>query len=148
MSFWRLKLFYDGECPFCRRQVEWLKRRDRSGCLAIEDISALGFDPAAYGLCPNDVQRILHGIRCDGKVVRGMEAVREAYRTAGLGWLAAPTRLPVLRTLSDCLYGLFARYRAPLGRLFGQNCSDGSCHAPPRRNHILARVMSGKGTRS
>ena len=148
MSFWRLKLFYDGECPFCRREAEWLKQRDRSDHLVTEDISALGFDPAAYGLRRDDVERVLHGMKCDGTVVTGMDAVREAYRTVGLGWLVAPTRLPVLRSLSDCLYGLFARYRAPLGRLLGRNCSGGSCGAHARRDHVLARTMTRKESRS
>ena len=46
----RLKLLYDGECPFCRREVEWLRRRDHEGKLALEDIADPGFDPAQYGL--------------------------------------------------------------------------------------------------
>ena len=31
----RFKLLYDGECPFCRREVEWLRRRDLNGNLAL-----------------------------------------------------------------------------------------------------------------
>ena len=46
----RFTLLYDGECPFCRREVEWLRRRDREGHLALEDIADPGFDPAQYGL--------------------------------------------------------------------------------------------------
>ena len=127
MATWQFKLFYDGECPFCRREVKWLTRRDRAGNLATEDIAALGFDPALYGLTRDDVARVLHGVKADGTVLRGMDAVREAYRAVGLGWLAAPTRLPVVRTISDCLYGLFARNRLILGRLAGRACSHGSC---------------------
>jgi predicted DCC family thiol-disulfide oxidoreductase YuxK len=89
MPAWRFKLLYDGECPFCRREVEWLRRRDRAGRLAMEDISALGFDPATYGLSREEVVRVLHGVKLDGTVLKGMDAVREAYRTVGLGWLVA-----------------------------------------------------------
>ena len=127
MATWQFKLFYDGECPFCRREVKWLTRRDRAGNLATEDIAALGFDPALYGLTRDDVARVLHGVKADGTVLRGMDAVREAYRAVGFGWLVAPTRLPVVRTISDCLYGLFARNRVTLGRLVGRACSGGSC---------------------
>jgi hypothetical protein len=52
MPGWRFKLLYDGECPFCRGEVEWLKRRDRAGGLATEDIAALGFDPAPSPVFP------------------------------------------------------------------------------------------------
>lgn len=127
MAAWQFKLFYDGECPFCRREVAWLKRRDRAGKLATEDIAALGFDPAFYGLKHDEVSRVLHGVTADGTVLRGMDAVREAYRTVGLGLLVAPTRLPVARTIADCLYALFARNRLTLGRLARRDCSKGKC---------------------
>src|ERR1700690_4236397 len=51
----RFKLLYDGDCPFCRREVEWLKRRDRNDRLALENIAALGFDPGRYGLTREEV---------------------------------------------------------------------------------------------
>jgi predicted DCC family thiol-disulfide oxidoreductase YuxK len=109
--------------------MAWLKRRDRSGNLELEDISSLGFEPARYGLTREEVTRVLHGVRTDGVVVQGMEAVREAYRAVGLGWVVAPTRWPGLRRLSDVLYGWFARNRVALGRLLEPSCSDGRCVA-------------------
>jgi predicted DCC family thiol-disulfide oxidoreductase YuxK len=127
MSHWRLKLLYDGECPFCRREVEWLKRRDRDGHLAMEDIAAPGFTSAQYGLTREEVMGVLHGVLPDGRVVRRVEAIRQAYRAVGLGWLVAPTRLPVIRWVLDCLYGAFARNRVRLGRLFGRRCESGVC---------------------
>jgi predicted DCC family thiol-disulfide oxidoreductase YuxK len=102
------RLLYDGDCPICRREVAWLKRRDNIGSLVCEDISALGFDPIRYGLTREEVDRELHGIQSDGTVVRGMEAVREAYRSVGLGLLVAPTRLPGVRFVTDQLYRWFA----------------------------------------
>jgi predicted DCC family thiol-disulfide oxidoreductase YuxK len=123
----RFRLLYDGACPICRREVEWLKRRDRSGNLQLEDISARGFDPARYGLTRESVDSVLHGIRQDGVVVRGMEAIREAYRSVGLGWLTAATRLPGLKWAADRLYGWFARNRTALGRFLEPRCREGEC---------------------
>ena len=96
----RYKLLYDGQCPFCRREVEWLRRRDRDGNLALEDIADPGFDPAQYGLTREEVMGVLHGVLPDGRVVRRVEAIRQAYRAVGLGWLVAPTRLPLVRWAS------------------------------------------------
>jgi len=80
MYGWRFKLLYDGECPFCRREVDWLKRRDHAGHLAVEDIAALGFDPAKYGLTYAEVMRVLHGVKTrrndlegDGCSARGVQ---------------------------------------------------------------------------
>jgi predicted DCC family thiol-disulfide oxidoreductase YuxK len=62
------KLWHDKECPFCRREVEWLARRDERGRLAVEDIAVPGFDPSRYGLTRADVVAQLHGVLPDGSV--------------------------------------------------------------------------------
>jgi predicted DCC family thiol-disulfide oxidoreductase YuxK len=122
----RLKLLYDGQCPFCRREVDWLKRWDRGGRLATEDINDPSFHAEAYGLTPEAVMGVVHGIMPDGRIVRRLEAIREAYHAVGLGWVVAPLSWPVLGWIADKAYGVFARNRRTLGRIFGRNCT-GSC---------------------
>jgi predicted DCC family thiol-disulfide oxidoreductase YuxK len=131
MSNWQMKLLYDGDCPFCRREVAWLRRHDRHRRLALEDISAVGFDPAWYGLSWAEVRGVLHGILPDGRVVRRVEAIREAYRAIGLGWLMAPTRLPVVSWFLDRAYDAFARNRTWLGGILEPSCTGGACAAKP-----------------
>jgi predicted DCC family thiol-disulfide oxidoreductase YuxK len=121
-------LLYDSLCPFCRLEVDWLRRRDRHGRLGAEDIAAPGFDPSRYGLTLDAVHRRLHGVTADGRVVEGMAAIRAAWSAAGLGWAMAPTGWPVLRWVCDLGYLVFARYRVPLGRLFGRRaCTTDRC---------------------
>jgi len=128
MSEWRFKLLYDGECPLCVREVKWLQHWNRRGRLAFEDITGDGFDPARYSTTRDELMQAMHGVFPDGRMVRAVDAFREAYSLVGLGWLLAPTRWPVLRPVFDALYRLFARYRMPLGSLFGRSCDSGSCH--------------------
>lgn len=120
-------LLYDHECPMCRREVEWLRRRDRHQRFAAIDISAPDFDAGRYGLSRERVHARLHGLTADGTVVEGMAAVRASWRAVGLGWVMAPTGWPVLRWVFDAAYRVFARYRVPLGRLFGRRCDRGRC---------------------
>jgi predicted DCC family thiol-disulfide oxidoreductase YuxK len=128
MTHWKLKLLYDGQCPFCRREVQWLQRRDRHGALAIEDISVPDFDAARYGLTQTEVMGVMHGVLSDGRIVRKIAAFREAYRLVGLGWLLAPTSWPGLRWIADRGYEWFARNRVRIGRWFGgPACEAGSC---------------------
>ncbi len=122
----RFKLLYDGQCPFCRREVEWLKRRDRHDKLMAEDISSPNFHAETYGLSQTEVMAVMHGVLHDGRIVRRVEAIREAYRAVGLGWLVAPLSWPVVGWLADKAYVVFARNRVALGRLFGRRC-EGSC---------------------
>jgi len=134
MSDGPFKLLYDGQCPFCRREVEWLKRRDRRGKLVAEDISSPNFHAEACGLSQAEVMAVMHGVLPDGRIVRRIEAIREAYRAVGLGWLVAPLSWPVLDWLADRAYGVFARNRVALGRLFGRSC-DGSCRTHTAATH-------------
>jgi predicted DCC family thiol-disulfide oxidoreductase YuxK len=127
MATWNLKLLYDGDCPFCRHEVDWLKRRNRNLGLTFEDIADPQFDPAKYGLTREQVNAQLHGIRPDGRVLRGMRAVRAAYREIGLGWLVAPTAIPGIRQIADRFYAAFARNRISLGRRIGGRCAHGAC---------------------
>lgn len=114
------RLLFDGECPICRHEAQWLARRDRRGNLALEDISRPEFDPSRFGLTRDAVAAVLHGVTPDGRVVRRLEAVAAAYQAVGLGWLAQPLLWPGLHWIADRIYGLFARYRIPLGRLLGR----------------------------
>ncbi len=126
MNAWRFKLLYDGQCPFCRREVRWLKHRDRHGVLALEDVTAPDFDSARYGTTREELLRVIHGVFPDGRMVSRLEAFRAAYRVVGLGWLLAPTAWPILRWVSNSLYVLFARHRVTLGRLFRRARPEGS----------------------
>lgn len=127
MPEWRFKLLYDGECPFCRREVRWLKRLNRHGYLAFEDISSPEFNPDQYNKSRDELLGVIHGVFPDGGMVRKVEVFRQAYRAIGLGWLLAPTGWPVLRLLFDGLYSVFARYRIRLGQAFGRSCPSDRC---------------------
>ena len=131
VSEWRFRILYDGECPFCRREVRWLQRWNRKCRLEFEDITSPGFSAAQYGKTPKELLGVIHGVFPDGHIVSGVEVFRQAYRAVGLGWLLAPTAWPVLRPVFDRLYVLFARHRVRLGRLFGRSCASGTCAAAP-----------------
>ena len=134
MSEWHFKLLYDGECPFCLREVRWLQRWNRHGHLAFEDVSSRDFDPAQYHTTREELLGVIHGVFPDGRMVCKVEVFRQAYRAVGLGWLLAPTGWPVLRWIFDGLYRVFARFRVPLGRLVGRSCASGTCSVPHRKH--------------
>jgi predicted DCC family thiol-disulfide oxidoreductase YuxK len=122
-----IKVLYDGECPLCKREIAFLKRRDKCFAIAAEDIAAPGFDPALYGLDHAAVMSRIHGVLPDGTVVEGVEVFRRLYTAIGLGWLVAPTRWPLLRGLFDRAYRVFARNRLRWTGRADAACTSESC---------------------
>ena len=106
-----LTIFCDASCPVCSLEMGMLRRRDVAGRLRWVDISAPGFDASAHGFLHRDLDAVIHGVRADGQVVRGLDVLRQAYGAAGLGRWVALTRWPGLRAPSDAAYRLFARHR-------------------------------------
>lgn len=110
---WQIKLLYDGECPLCLREVNFLQRHDQGrGLVAFVDI-------ADENYCPSDNADIdfetamgrIHAILPDGTIVQNVEVFRRVYEILGMGWVYAITQLPVLGWLADRLYDLWADQR-------------------------------------
>ena len=109
-------MLYDGACPFCSREKDLLQRADAGARVRFVDISDPAFDPGAYGLTREEADAQLHFFDAEGRVFRAMDAVRAAYRAAGIGWRMAWTGLPLLRPIFDRFYRAFARNRIRWGR--------------------------------
>lgn len=109
-------LFYDGACPLCQKEVNWLKKRcqKRGYALGFVDISAADFDARPTGKTLSELMKELHLRDPRGEWSVAMEATRKIYQQIGLGWLMKPTGWPVLRPLFDHLYSGFARIRPRL----------------------------------
>lgn len=111
-----LTLLYDGDCAVCTLEMDHLRERCRDGRLVFVDIAAPGFDAARHGATQAELEAEIHGVAADGRVLRGLAALRAAYAAAGLGAVLAPTAWPVLRPWADAGYSLFARHRRRFSR--------------------------------
>lgn len=139
---WQLRLLYDSECPLCSREVRLLERLDRGrGRVQFEDIAAASFDASRYRLEASAVMGRIHAVLPDGSVTEGMDVFRRAYAAVGLGWLLAPTGWPILRSIADAGYQVFARNRL---RWTGRSvdCEGGRCEIDGPTGATLARGES------
>lgn len=106
-----------------------LRRRNRGGRAAFEDIAAPDFDPRRYGLDREAVMGRIHGVLPDGRVVEGVEVFRRVYEAVGLGWVMAPSRWPGMGRLYEWGYEVFARNRLRItGR--ADACPEDRCQVP------------------
>lgn len=145
MAAWRIKLLYDGQCPLCKREIEFIRKRDRHGRIALEDITAPDFDADRYGLTFERAYGRMHAVLPDGQIVEGMEVFRRTYAELGWGWLLKVTGWPILRPVFDRLYLLFAKVRPYLSAHRGMACRAESCETPQssRTNHSGCKDRAG-----
>jgi len=127
-----LTLYFDSACPLCRREMRRLERWDRKGRLAFVDMSKPGFDPAPLGATLDAMNAELHGLRADGAMLIGTDAILEAFTLAGRAWMVWPLRIRLLRPMLASAYRSLARNRYRVSRWIGlgkthQACDGDTC---------------------
>jgi len=123
----RFQVFFDGNCPLCKREIDWVRKRDRRQQVEFVDIAAAEFQPQQHGKTYDQLMAEIHGRTSDGQWVVGVEVFRYLYAAAGFGKLVWVTRLPLVRHGLNLGYKVFARYRT---RLTGR-CKSGQCQVRP-----------------
>jgi predicted DCC family thiol-disulfide oxidoreductase YuxK len=113
---WAINLLYDGDCPLCVREVNFLRQKDRGrGLVKFTDIADNAYDPAENGgIDFETAMGRIHAVRADGTVVKNIEVFRQVYDVLGIGWIYAPTQWPIIGALVDWLYSLWADWRLAL----------------------------------
>jgi predicted DCC family thiol-disulfide oxidoreductase YuxK len=115
-STWKIKLLYDGECPLCVREVNFLKKQDAGrGLVAFVDIADENYNPDANGGVDFETAMgRIHAVLPDGTLVKNVEVFRRIYETLGMGWVYAITKLPIIGAIADFIYGIWANWRLAL----------------------------------
>lgn len=110
-----VKVWFDGACPLCLREIALLRRLDRRGSITFVDVAA-GADPS----CPIDRAQLLARFHAeeDGVVLSGAAAFAAMWRAIPLlrpFGLAA--RHPAALRLLEAAYVRFLKIRPHLQRL-------------------------------
>ncbi len=121
---WRVEVFYDGECPICLREINLLRWLDgKHHRIRFTDIATATFNPADYGKTLAEFEAEIHGRLADGTWIIGVEVFRQLYSAVGFAFLMPITRLPIIESLLDWAYDIFARNRLR----FTGRCKDDVC---------------------
>tara|TARA_B100000965_G_scaffold195140_1_gene163043 strand:+ start:88 stop:489 length:402 start_codon:yes stop_codon:yes gene_type:complete len=112
MNLVKLTIFFDGGCPLCKREVDFLQSKNQKGYLSFIDINSSDFSlDFKHGISYKQAMERIHAFKSDGTVIKDIKVFQEAYSLIGLGWIYAPTKLPVLDKFIEFIYGLWAKYR-------------------------------------
>ncbi len=115
-------MFYDGDCPLCRREVAHYRRLDRSGRIDWIDIARDAEALAAHKLDRADAMAQLHVRDRDGALVTGAAAFAAVWAELPYyRWLARGVRALRLVGPLDLIYRPFARWR------LRRRCADAAC---------------------
>ena len=112
MNTTKLTIFFDGGCPLCKREVDFLQSRNHKGFLSFIDINTSDFYlDLKYGISYKQAMERIHALKSDALIIKDIKVFQEAYDLIGLGWIYAPTKLPIIDKFIGFIYGLWAKYR-------------------------------------
>jgi predicted DCC family thiol-disulfide oxidoreductase YuxK len=123
----RAQVLYDGQCAFCRKSIELLRRLDWLGRLAYVDARDPSRLPPGAPLEPSRLLEEMHVLTPDRHVHHGFGALRWLAWRLPLLWPLAPLLyIPGVPALGQRLYLWVARNRFRL-----VPCHGGVCALPP-----------------
>ena len=113
---WKIKLLYDGECPLCVKEVNFLKKKDNGRNLVkFVDIADINYNPQENeGIDFETAMGRIHAIVADGKIIKNVEVFRRIYDVLGIGWVYSITKIPIFGAIADFIYNIWADLRLKL----------------------------------
>ena len=121
----KLTFLYDGGCPLCKRETDFLKVRDKFGNIKFVDINSNDYDPTNFhNISYKKAMSNLHGILHNGNLIQGLDVLAYAYQLVGLGWVYFPIKIPIISNLLKIFYSFWAKYRL---KITGRNSLEILC---------------------
>lgn len=109
------RLFYDGACPMCSKEINFL-RRNADADITFIDISSINKEAGIPSY--DELMRILHYQDCQGNWHLGLDATLGAWRHTPYSGFIVWMRWPIIRNIADAVYNVWAEKR---------RCKQGVC---------------------
>ena len=108
----KLTFLFDGGCPLCLRETNFIKNRDVSNKILFVDINSNDYDQGLFNeISYSEAMSNLHGILDNGKVIRGLDVLAYSYELIGLGWVYFPLKIKFFSPVLRLVYRYWAKYR-------------------------------------
>ena len=108
----KLTFLFDGGCPLCLREKNFLQKKDISNQIAFVDINNKDYDQKLFnGISYSEAMFNLHGIMGNGEIIKGLDVLAYSYELIGLGWVYYPLKIKFLSPILRLAYRYWAKYR-------------------------------------
>ena len=111
---YKLTFLFDGNCPLCLRETNFLKKKDTKEFINFVDISNNYIPENFKNISYQQAMSNLHGILSSGEIIFGVDVLAYSYELVGFGWIYFPTKLPIISDFIRFLYKFWAKYRLKL----------------------------------
>lgn len=106
------KVYYDGLCRLCSKEIDHYRKLKGSEKLEFIDITDPSFDASKEGVDPVRVHKVMHVRRADGSLATEVDAFIEIWRhLPKYQWAYKLAQNFALRSALDLFYVLFATVR-------------------------------------
>jgi len=110
-----LKVYFDGECPLCRREIDFYRKRSRGEKITWINIEDGTFDGSTIGLTKKILKARFHVVKDDTTVFSGGYAFLQLWSFIPLfSWVTKILDKSFFPSLLDKLYDLFLIMRPTL----------------------------------
>ncbi len=108
----KLIFLFDGGCPLCLRETNFLKSKDELNKIDFVDINNVNYNPILFkNISYAEAMSNLHGILENGNIIKGLDVLAYSYELIGLGWVYSPLKIEFIAPVLRLFYKYWAKYR-------------------------------------
>ena len=108
----KLIFLFDGGCPLCLRETNFLKSKDELNKIDFVDINNVDYNPILFkDISYAEAMSNLHGILENGNIIKGLDVLAYSYELIGLGWVYYPLKIEFFAPVLRLFYKFWAKYR-------------------------------------
>ena len=117
-----LRVFYDGKCPLCQREIAYYQRLTSTEPINWIDANENPSQLKAAGITKAEALARLHAVSTKGEIVSGVHAFHEIWKSLPrFRLLAICLNFYPLQLLMGHLYEKFLHYRPTLQKILQNN---------------------------
>ena len=123
-----MKIFYDGQCPLCAKEMTSLKSHDTDHKISFIDVHSNSFEQDYPSINKQHALQILHGLDNNNNLLLGLDVTYCAWQTVKKHkWLILLRKQPI-KWFADKAYLFFAKHRMKIsGLLMPNQCDKSGC---------------------